>query len=323
MRAAGAEPALLEVSDLQVRYAGRGMLRAGRPLTAVAGVSFEVAAGESLGLVGESGSGKSSIARALLRLIPASGQALFEGRDLLKMSGAELRAVREKLQIVFQDPLGALDPRMVVAELVSEPLLEFRRSSRPQHRELVTQMLERVGLGGELLTRYPHQLSGGQAQRVGVARALMLGPRLLICDEPVAALDVSIKSQIANLLRDMRDEMDLAMLFIAHDLPTVRYLCDRVMVLYLGRVMETAPTAALYGAPRHPYSRALLVANPIPDPRLRLAAPIGGEVSASAALEHGCVFRHRCPIAIARCAAERPLLRPVGQSMVACHRAEE
>ena len=319
----GAAPALLEVSDLQVRYAGSGLLRARRPLTAVAGVSFEVAEGESLGLVGESGSGKSSIARALLRLIPASGQALFQGRDLLRMSGAELRAVREKLQIVFQDPLGALDPRMVVAELVGEPLLEFRRSSLAQHRALVTQMLERVGVGGELLARYPHQLSGGQAQRVGVARALMLGPRLLICDEPVAALDASIKSQIANLLRDMRDEMHLAMLFIAHDLATVRYLCDRVMVLYLGRVMETAPTAALYGAPRHPYSRALLAANPIPDPRLRLAAPIGGEVSAVAALEQGCVFRHRCPIAIARCAAERPLLRPVGQNMVACHRAEE
>ncbi len=184
-------------------------------------------------------------------------------------------------------------------------------------------MLERVGLGAELLSRYPHQLSGGQAQRVGVARALMLGPRLLICDEPVAALDVSIKSQIANLLRDMRDEMRLAMLFIAHDLATVRYLCDRVMVLYLGRVMESAPSAALYGAPRHPYTRALLAANPIPDPRSPLAAPIPGEMPASAEFEQGCVFRHRCPIAIARCAAERPLLRPVGQSMVACHRAEE
>jgi oligopeptide transport system ATP-binding protein len=315
---------LLEVSDLQVRYATGASLWTTRQLSAVAGVSFSLAAGESLGLVGESGSGKSSIARALLRLIPASGRALFQGRDLLLMHGAELRAAREQLQIVFQDPLGALDPRMTVAELVAEPLLEFRPDSIRQHRTQVTQMLERVGLGPELLARYPHQLSGGQAQRVGVARALMLGPQLLICDEPVTALDVSIKSQIANLLRDMRDELQLALLFIAHDLATVRYLCDRVMVLYLGRVMEMAPRAALYGAPRHPYTRALLAANPIPDPtRAHVVAPIPGEVPGPAAAARGCVFRHRCPMAVARCAEERPLLRPVGESMVACHRADE
>ncbi len=324
MSAPNAAPALLQVSNLQVRYATGAPLWTRRYLTAVDGVSFEVAAGESLGLVGESGSGKSSIARALLRLIPATGRVLFQGRDLLLMRSAELRAARERLQIVFQDPLGALDPRMNVAELVAEPLLEFRRASLRQHEVLVTQMLERVGLGAELLFRYPHQLSGGQAQRVGVARALMLSPRLLICDEPVAALDMSIKSQIANLLRDMRDEMHLAMLFIAHDLATVRYLCDRVMVLYLGRVMEMAPCAALYGAPRHPYTRALLAANPIPDPtRSPLAAPIPGEVPAVGGAESSCVFRHRCPIAIARCADDRPLLRRVGESMVACHRAEE
>jgi oligopeptide transport system ATP-binding protein len=317
-------PPLLVVSDLQVRYATGAPLWTTRQLTAVAGVSFDLAAGESLGLVGESGSGKSSIARALLRLIPASGRALFQGRDLLLMRGAELRAAREQLQIVFQDPLGALDPRMTVAELVAEPLLEFRSASVRQHRTLVTQMLERVGLGAELLSRYPHQLSGGQAQRVGVARALMLSPQLLICDEPVAALDVSIKSQIANLLRDMRDELHLALLFIAHDLATVRYLCDRVMVLYLGRVMEIAPRAALYGAARHPYTRALLAANPIPDPtRSQITAPILGEVPMLADVPRGCVFRHRCPIAVSRCAEERPLLRPVGESMVACHRADD
>src|SRR5450432_831956 len=307
-----AAPPLLEVRDLQVRYATGASLWATRQLTAVAGVSFDLAAGESLGLVGESGSGKSSIARALLRLIPASGRALFQGRDLLQLQGAELRAAREHLQIVFQDPLGALDPRMTVAELVAEPLLEYRRASIRQHRMLVTQMLERVGLGAELLPRYPHQLSGGQAQRVGVARALMLSPQLLICDEPVAALDVSIKSQIANLLRDMRDELRLALLFIAHDLATVRYLCDRVMVLYLGHVMEIASRTALYGAARHPYTRALLAANPIPDPtRSKVAAPLLGEVPALAGVPRGCVFRHRCPIAVARCAEERPLLRPV------------
>ncbi len=324
MISADAAP-LLEVSDLEVRYPSGASLWATRHLPAVAGVSFTLAAGESLGLVGESGSGKSSIARALLRLIPASGRALFEGRDLLLMHGAELRAARERMQIIFQDPLGALDPRMTVAELVAEPLLEFRPASRRQHRSLVAQMLERVGLGAELLSRYPHQLSGGQAQRVGVARALMLSPRLLICDEPVAALDVSIKAQIANLLRDMRDELRLALLFIAHDLATVRYLCDRVMVLYLGRVMEVASREALYGAPRHPYTRALLAANPIPDPdRSQLAAPIRGEVpTALDSLHGGCVFRYRCPLAVARCADEQPLLRHVGESMVACHRADE
>ncbi len=319
-----AAPPLLEVDELRVRYATGASLWTTRHLTAVAGVSFRLAAGESLGLVGESGSGKSSIARALLRLIPATGRVLFQGRDLLLMPAAELRSARERLQIVFQDPLGALDPRMTVAELVAEPLREFRPDSTREHRMQVTQMLERVGLGAELLPRYPHQLAGGQAQRVGVARALMLGPQLLICDEPVAALDVSIKSQIANLLRDMRDELHLALLFIAHDLATVRYLCDRVMVLYLGRVMEIAPRAALYGAPRHPYTRALLAANPTPDPgRSNVAAPIPGEVPGLESAPSGCVFRQRCPIAVARCAEERPLLRRVGESMVACHRADE
>ena len=315
---------LLEVSDLHVRYPTGTQLWSARQMTAVAGVSFNLAPGESLGLVGESGSGKSSIARALLRLIPATGRVLFQGRDLLLLSGSELRAAREQLQIVFQDPLGALDPRMTVAELVAEPLLEFRPASARQHRSLATQMLERVGLGAELLPRYPHQLSGGQAQRVGLARALMLGPQLLICDEPVAALDVSIKSQIANLLRDMRDELSLALLFIAHDLATVRYLCDRVMVLYLGRIMEIAPRAALYGAARHPYTRALLAANPVPDPsRPQSAAPLPGEVPTLKHAPRGCVFRHRCPIAVARCADESPPLRAVGESMVACHRAGE
>jgi oligopeptide transport system ATP-binding protein len=316
--------ALLEVIDLQVRYARRTALWKAPPLTAVAGVSFSLAPGESLGLVGESGSGKSTIARALLRLIPASGQVLFQGRDLLRMRHRELRAAREHLQIVFQDPLGALDPRMTVAELVAEPLLEFRRASQRDHLGLVSQMLERVGLGAELLPRFPHQLSGGQAQRAGIARALILGPQLLICDEPVASLDVSIKSQIANLLREMRDELHLAMLFIAHDLATVRYLCDRVMVLYLGHVMEIAPRAALYGAPRHPYTRALLAANPSPDPtRPPGEAPIRGELITVLGAARGCVFRNRCPIAVARCAEEVPLLRPVGDSMVACHRAEQ
>ena len=319
---AGTAPLLLDVRDLCVRYTRRSLAPAARELAAVSGVSFTLVQGQSLGLVGESGSGKSSIARALLRLIPATGQALFQGRDLLQLRGSDLRAARAQLQIVFQDPLGALDPRMNVLELVSEPLLEFSRAARQERRTAVRQMLERVGLGAELLVRLPHQLSGGQAQRVGLARALMLAPRLLVCDEPVAALDVSIKSQIANLLRDMRDQLQLSLLFIAHDLATVRYLCDHVVVLYLGRVMEAAPRDALYNGPQHPYTRALLAASPVPDPsRLLPVVPMGSDLSTAVDTTRGCVFRARCPLAIARCATETPLPRLLGPSLVACHRA--
>jgi oligopeptide/dipeptide ABC transporter ATP-binding protein len=311
---------LLEVRDLEVRYAGRGH---DRERAAVAGVSFELWAGESLGLVGESGSGKSSIARALLRLVRATGEVRLDGADLLRARGAALRGLRSQLQIVFQDPLGALDPRMNVLQLVTEPLLEFGRGTRRSRREQALRMLERVGLGAGLLARFPHELSGGQAQRVGLARALMLEPRLLVCDEPVAALDVSIKSQVANLLRDLQQQMRLALLFIAHDLATVRYLCDRVMVLYRGRVMECAPRAALYATPRHPYTRALLAASPAPDPSRPPPEPLPRIVPAAGAASGGCVFRERCPLAIERCAVERPQPRAVGASLVACHRAEE
>ncbi len=329
MSASGAQPPLLEVRDLRVRYAARGFAPA-RARAAVAGVSFELAAGERVGLVGESGSGKSSIARALLRLVPATGQALFGGTDLLCARGAALRALRPQLQIVFQDPLGALDPRMNVLQLVTEPLLEFRRGAPPARQAQALRMLERVGLGAELLARFPHELSGGQAQRVGLARALMLGPRLLVCDEPVAALDVSIKSQVANLLREMSDRLGLSLLFIAHDLATVRYLCERVLVLYQGRVVESAARDALYSTPQHPYTRALLAASPVPDPSrppprpLATAATVGAAGAPNAGADgQGCAFRSRCPLAVARCSNERPLPREVGGSLVACHRAGE
>jgi oligopeptide/dipeptide ABC transporter ATP-binding protein len=316
---------LLEVSELAVRYRLGTHLLGAHTLRAVAGVSFTLQRGESLGLVGESGSGKSSIARALLRLVPATGSVRYRGLDLLRVQGDALRSLREHLQIIFQDPLGSLDPRMNVAELVAEPLREFRPALKGETRRVqVTAMLGRVGLGSELLQRFPHQLSGGQAQRVGIARALMLGPELLICDEPVAALDMSIKSQVANLLRDMRDEFGLALLFIAHDLATVRYLCERVLVLYLGRVMEIAGREALFSAPQHPYTRALLAANPLPDPTgLRRPVTLQGEAPATLEAPSGCVFRGRCPLAVARCASEVPILRTVGASLVACHRAGE
>lgn len=320
MSGAPAPASLLEVRSLEVSYAARGL---GRELAAVAGVSFTLAAGESLGLVGESGSGKSSIARALLRLVRARGSVLLGGTELLRSRGAALRELRSKMQIVFQDPLGALDPRMNVLQLVTEPLLEFRRGSRRSRRDHAVRMLERVGLGAALLSRFPHELSGGQAQRVGLARALMLEPLLLVCDEPVAALDVSIKSQIANLLRDLREQMQLALLFIAHDLATVRFLCDRVMVLYRGRVMETAPRAALYATPKHPYTRALLAASPVPDPTQPPPQSLARIATASSAAAGGCVFRDRCPLSIERCAVEVPQARMIGASLVACHRADE
>jgi oligopeptide/dipeptide ABC transporter ATP-binding protein len=321
---------LLEVHELRVRYGTRSHAPSGQRAAAVDGVSFSMAAGESLGLVGESGSGKSSIARALLRLVPATGRVLFQGRDLLQLHGAALRAVREHVQIVFQDPIGALDPRMNVAELVAEPLLEFRPAQSRQHRELVLAMLARTGLGPELAASYPHQLSGGQAQRVGLARALILRPRLLVCDEPVAALDVSIRSQIANLLRDMRSELGLSLLFIAHDLATVRFLCDRILVLFGGRLVEVAPRDALYALPQHPYTRALLAANPVPDPGhlppATVPSPTGvgdAAVRQLPPMHAGCAYRGRCPLAVTRCAQEAPALRAVGAGLVSCHRAGE
>ena len=317
--------ALLEVRDLCVRYPRERNGFRTRSTLAVAGVSFSLAPGESLGLVGESGSGKSSIAHALLRLVKASGNAHFQGVDLLRLSNSALRATREHLQIVFQNPLGALDPRMPVAALVAEPLWEFRASlTRAAQRAQVTSMLSQVGLGPEFHERYPQQLSGGQAQRVSIARALVLRPKLLICDEPVAALDVSIRSQIANLLRDMRDELRLSMLFIAHDLATVRYICDRVMVLYLGRVMEIAPRDALYSTPQHPYTRALLAANPVPDPaRAQPIAAARHECGAKPNTAVGCAFYPHCSVSITRCSRETPALRQIGAHQIACHRAGE
>lgn len=317
----GAQP-LLQVRSLRVRYKSGSFAHPGAN-DAVAGASFDIAAGESVGLVGESGSGKSSIAKALLRLIPATGSILFGQRELLGLGGNALRTVREQMQIVFQDPIGALDPRMTVAQICAEPLLEFRAGQRAQHREQVMAMLARVGLGAELLSRYPHQLSGGQAQRVGLARALMLNPRLLVCDEPVAALDVSIRSQIANLLCDMRAELGLTLLFIAHDLPTVRFLCDRVLVLFRGQIVEQASRDALFRSPQHPYTRALLAANPVPDPAQRPAGLPPAPAAQHAVSTGGCAYRTRCPMAIERCAQESPQLRPVNDNLVSCHRAGE
>lgn len=315
---------VLDVRDLAVHYrvarggAGPALLRA------VEDVSFSLHRGQTLGIVGESGSGKSSIARALLRLVPAAGgRALFRGTDLLALEGDALRQARRHVQMIFQDPLASLDPRMTVEQIVTEPLRVFApRLGRGQRRALALAMLGRVGLGSEHLARFPHEFSGGQAQRIGIARALILEPDLVVCDEPLSALDVSIKSQISNLLKDLQQELGLALLFISHDLAAVRFSCDAVLVLYLGRVMELAPRDALFATPRHPYTRALLDAVPLPDPRAaraRRASPLPGELPSPLAPPSGCVFRTRCPLAEARCAHTAPPLRPVGAGQVACH----
>jgi oligopeptide transport system ATP-binding protein len=318
--------AVLTVQGLTVRFALAGARH--RVLQAVTDVSFSLPRGETLGIVGESGSGKSTIARALLRLVPASaGVARFKGINLLALEHEPLRRMREHLQIIFQDPLASLDPRMRVSQIIEEPLLEFRpRLDAQARRTVVLSTMERVGLLQSHLNRYPHEFSGGQAQRIGIARALVLEPELLVCDEPISALDVSIKSQIANLLKDLQRQLHLSVLFIAHDLAAVRFSCERVLVLYLGRVMEIAPRDALFSAPQHPYTRALLQSVPIPDPRrarARREAPLGGEIPSPLTPPSGCEFRTRCPIAEARCAEQVPALRVVGSSQVACHRAGE
>lgn len=324
---APAQPPLLEVRDLSVSFNVRHAGRSER-LRALHEVSLRVGRGETLGIVGESGSGKSTLARTLLRLTRAtSGTVRFDGLDLLHLRGDELRRLRARLQMVFQDGMAALDPRQRIGAALEEPL----QALRPEwpalaRRERVRAMLERVGLEARHIARYPHEFSGGQAQRIGIARALIVEPELVVCDEPLSSLDVSIKAQIAALLDELKRVMGLSLVFIAHDLPAVQLLSDRVLVLYLGRVMETASRDALFGRPRHPYTRALLESVPVPDPRIARAHPVtalSGELPSALSPPSGCVFRTRCPLALARCASETPSLRRVADSVVACHRAEE
>ncbi len=327
MNSAAPSP-LLQVRHLGVSYAVRHGGRQVR-LRALDDVSFDLARAETLGIVGESGSGKSTLARALLRLIPADAGTvrLQPDIDLLALRGAALRSVRSRLQMIFQDGVAALDPRQRIGEALEEPLVVLKPVlSEPQRRGRVRSLLERVGLEPAHLDRFPHQLSGGQAQRIGIARALMVEPDVVICDEPLSSLDVSIKAQITALLRQLKQDLHLSMIFIAHDLPAVQQLCDRVLVLYLGRVMEMASCDALFGRPRHPYTRALLQSVPIPDPRMargHRTAPLAGEIPSSLVPPSGCVFRTRCPYAIDRCARQVPSLRLIDGSEVACHRAEE
>ncbi|MEE4184920.1 MAG: ABC transporter ATP-binding protein [Gammaproteobacteria bacterium] len=324
-----ADQVVLQVSDLQVRFAaGRtGWFGPRRWLRAVDGVSFSLRSGETLGVVGESGCGKSTLARAVLQLLTGyRGQVLLLGENLGDLARAEMTARRRDLQVIFQDPLASLNPRMTVGDIVAEPLQTFQpQLSRTQRLTRVQALLEKVGLQPEHVNRYPHEFSGGQCQRIGIARALISGPQLIICDEPVSALDVSVQAQVINLLMDLQQEMGLSLIFIAHDLAVVRHISHRVLVMYLGRVAEIAPRDALYKAPRHPYTRALISAVPIPDPqleRVRTRTLLAGDVPSPLNPPSGCAFRTRCPLADARCAAERPVLRTVGESEVACHHAD-
>jgi len=315
---------VLEVRDLVKHFPiGGGLLGSPRALVrAVDGVSFTIRRGETLGLVGESGCGKTTTGRAILQLDPpTSGQVLFEGRDLTTLDEAGLRGMRRRMQVIFQDPYSSLNPRMTVGQIIAEPLAVHgivRPSAARAAR--VRELLGRVGLLAQHALRYPHELSGGQRQRVGIARALAMEPSLIVCDEPVSALDVSIQAQIINLLEDLQQDLGLTYLFIAHDLAVVRHISDRIAVMYLGKIVELADRRALYEDPQHPYTKALLAAVPIPDPELeakRQRVVLGGEVPSPLNPPSGCVFHPRCPIAIDRCREVVPDLREVRAS----HRA--
>ncbi len=320
--------ALLSVRDLKVHFKvkhdGPWPWAPDRTLKAVDGVSFDLFAGETLGIVGESGCGKSTLARACLNLIPATeGSIVWQGSEMCGASDQTWLNVRRDVQMIFQDPLASLNPRMTIAQIISEPL-------RTHHPELsandvmaqVRAMMQRVGLTAQQINRYPHEFSGGQCQRIGIARALILKPKLIICDEPVSALDVSIQAQIINLLKELQAEMGLALIFIAHDLAVVKHISKRILVMYLGHEMEVAEKNALYLQPRHPYTKALLSAIPIPDPqreRNKVIQLLHGDLPSPINPPSGCVFRTRCPQAVERCAQEVPPLRSLStETQAAC-----
>ncbi len=334
--AAGAP--LVQVQDLEMYFPiYKGVLRRQvGSVRAVDGLSFDIRRGETLGLVGESGCGKSTCGRALLRLYEVTGGRItFEGRDIAELAGNALRDMRPRMQMIFQDPQACLNPRMTVGSIISEPLDEHHVATGEEKRQRVRELLEAVGMNPEFANRYPHEFSGGQRQRIGIARALALAPDFIVCDEPIAALDVSIQAQVVNLLQDLQEKLGLTYLFISHDLSMIRHIADRVAVMYLGKIVELAPVEELFNAPKHPYTKALLSAVPVPDPAVeakRERIILTGDVPNPANPPAGCRFCTRCPDAIDRCSVEEPVWRNLGPAkgsngtvedhFVACHRVE-
>lgn len=308
---------------MQARGVRKEFKATGKIVHAVSGVDMDIYKGETLALVGESGCGKSTLGKLLLRLIPATaGSIVFDGEDITKMNKNQLRQARQKMQLIFQDPYASLDPRMNVGEIISEPLRAYKiYRSEKELEQRVRELMDKVGIRPEFYHRYPHQFSGGQRQRVGIARALALNPKLIVCDEPVSALDVSIQAQILNLLHDLQQELGLTYLFISHDLSVVRYISNRVCVMFLGKVCEIRDTDSLYANPCHPYTKFLLDSTPQPDPNRRKEdrALLTGEIPSPINPPSGCRFHPRCPFAQEICKTQEPELKPCTGGMCACH----
>ena len=323
-RAAASTAPVIEAQDLVKTYeVGRGLFSAPGVVRAVSGISLSLAPRRTLAVVGESGSGKSTLGR-MLALIepPTAGHLAIDGVDVTGVAGSRLKGLRRSVQMVFQNPYGSLNPRRTIRATLEEPLLVNTDMSADERRARAVDMLSRVGLRPEHAERYPHMFSGGQRQRIAIARALMLRPKIIVLDEPVSALDVSVRAQVLNLLADLQQEFDLAYVFVSHDLSVVRHIADEVMVMYLGGVVEQAPKAAIFADPRHPYTRALLSATPVADPgRPRDRIVLTGELPSPFAPPPGCVFHPRCPIAIDRCRVDKPILAGDGTRLTACHLA--
>ncbi|HEV7879553.1 dipeptide ABC transporter ATP-binding protein [Bradyrhizobium sp.] len=317
-----AEPVLV-VDALKKHFpVKRGFFGASEQVMAVDGVSFAIGEGETLGLVGESGCGKSTVGRAILRLIePTEGSIRIAGRDITRLGNREMRPFRRELQIIFQDPFSSLNPRMTVGDIVGEPLRTHHLASGRACEARVAQLFDRVGLARAQMGSYPHQFSGGQRQRIGIARALALNPKLIVCDEPVSALDVSIQAQVINLLMDLQRDLRLSYLFISHNLAVVEHISHRIAVMYLGRIVEYAGKAAIFTRPGHPYTEALLSAVPVPDPKIKnTTRALQGDVPSPVHPPSGCHFHTRCPYVVDRCKVETPLLREIAPGQhVACH----
>ena len=318
---------LLDVRGLQMHFpVSKGVIFQSKvgEIKAVDGVSFQIMRGETLGLVGESGCGKTTIGRCILQLLkPTGGEVRFRGEDLTQLSGKEMRPLRKELQVIFQDPYGSLNPRMTVGAIVEEPLIIHKIGDRNERRNRVQELFEVVGLNPNMMDRYPYEFSGGQRQRIGIARALAVNPTFIVCDEPVSALDVSIQAQVINLLRSLQERFDLTYLFIAHDLSVVRHISDRVAVMYLGKIVEITGRDELYRDPKHPYTRALLSAVPIPDPVVEASREriiLTGDVPSPIDPPKGCSFHPRCPFAMDVCREITPVLKQTTQGhSVACH----